>query len=240
MKKLMIMALAGVTLLLPIAASAQTQPPSQSTLPGKASSSLDQSKENPFETAPPEKSSPKHMIVPKVRPTTTAFSTPYTLPGIVGLAGGKWIGSDNLYNMRPDISVYVEVIMPEGKVFKINETALKELVIGIFEKGMINSPAVHEPDEPSLPLFHILIMMNSIDQYTIANIDCRLFESVTLKRVILDPGITFQAITWEKQELIAATETEFNNVFTKTIQDLATTFSERLNYFQTVKARMNN
>ena len=99
-------------------------------------------------------------------------------------------------------------------------------------------PAVHALDEPSLPLFNVVVTVNAIEQTMFANVECRLFESVVLKRVVLDPGITFQAITWQKEELIGAFQPDFNATLNQSVQELTQDFVERFNHFLSIRSKL--
>lgn len=213
-----------------------------SQMPGKPTQpSLSKQTTNPFQKPPSPQEKPQPPIQKKKQPQPSKMKVtgvPFTLPGIVGIVNGQWSGSDNLFNLKPNIGIFVEIVMPEDKTFEVNEAALTALVTELFTKAGISPSAIREPNEPPLPLYHVLIMMNSVDQQIIASCSCRLFEAVTLKRVILEEGITYQAITWEKQELISATPKDFKEVLPKTIQGLTSNFVERFHYFQNLRAQM--
>lgn len=229
LKKIACSLILNIALMIPHILSAQ--------LPGQAPSTINKPNPNPFPKTPQKPAPPMHA--PKIprRPTVSAKETliPFALPGIVGIKDGRWVGSDNLYNLRPDISVYVELVMPEDQKFDIKEMAIKARVQEMFSKGGINPIALQEPGEPPLPLYHILIMISQSEQSLTACCACRLFEAISLKRVILEEGITFQAITWEKQDLISASIKEFPPLLDKTIDDFTTGFIERFQYFQNLK-----
>ena len=99
---------------------------SSQQLPGKPPSSLNQSSTNPFQQpGSRQKEQPINKVSPKMENLTTSVTTPHSTAGIVGQANGEWVSSDHLYNLKPNMSVYVEVIYPEGKNFQVNEEALK-------------------------------------------------------------------------------------------------------------------
>lgn len=207
-------------------------------LPGQAPTSINKPNPNPFPKAAPTKEprgpSPRAQ---KPQPTAKDVGTPFTLPGIIGIRASGWVGSDNLYNVAPHISIYIEVATPEGQKLLVNEAQLKARVAGIFTKGGIQPIALHAPGDPSLPLFHVLIMSNQVEQCMTASVAARLFEAVTLKRAAFDPGITFQAITWEKQDLITAAQSDFYSLLEKTIDEFALDFVDRFKYFQNLKVQ---
>lgn len=204
-----------------------------SAMPGQGSSSKitpPTFQPPPGQQQKPEPQKPMRPYIPP-RPMPAPPVVPFTIPGIVGFKNGALIGSDNLYNLSPDINVYVEIVMPEGKKFTITEQEVKARLIQILTRVGINPVAIVVPGEAPLPLFHVLIMLNQEQDCYLAFCSCRLFESVTLKRVILNPGITFQAITWEKQELITAAKKDFYPLLNKTLADFTEQFVERYQYF---------
>lgn len=236
MKKLIVICIANCVLLTPLLVFSQ--------MPGKpAQSPLNKTSTNPFAQppGPKEPAGQKKMPQPpKPSKIKGGIGVPFTLPGIVGLGAGGWAGSDNLFNLRPDIGVYVEIVMPEDKKFDISQVEVTNNILAIFQKAGISPSALREANEPPLPLFHVLIMVNSVEQEIVASCSCRLFEAVTLKRVALDPGITYQAITWEKQDLFSATPKDFKETLTKSVDDLTSNFVERFHYFQNLRSQMQS
>jgi len=231
MKKLVFTFFLNILVLTPLLISADTK-----GLPGQPSSSINTPSANPFPSEAPKKEKPlPHPKRPLPEVSTPVAGVPFTLPGIVGIRNGRWAGSDNLYNVRPEISIYVEVVLPEKSNIILDEGVINSRIQQIFSKVGISPAALHEIGEPPMPLFHVLIFVDSIEQFNVASCACRLFESVKLNRMQLEPGIIFQAITWEKQELITSTKKEFNDVLNKTVDDLANTFVERFQYFQNLR-----
>lgn len=208
------------------------QMPGKPTQPSLNKAPFAKPAQPPTHEAPPIH---KRELPPPAKAKIT--SVPFTLPGIVGIANGQWGGSDNLFNLKPNIGIYVEIVIPEGKKFDVTEVELGTLVTDLFVKAGISPYALQEPESPPLPLFHVLIMINSIGQNVFASCSCRLFESVTLKRVILERGITYQAITWEKQDLISAVTNDFKGTLQKTIEELTSEFTTRFHYFQNFKSQ---
>lgn len=230
MKKLVATFFLSCIVLNPVFLCAQNQ------MPGQAPSAINKPSAQPFPKPSPEKETPiPRPKLPKPMVASKEGGVPFTLPGIVGLKDGHWVGSDNLYNLSPDISIYIELVQAEDQKFDVDALEIKTRIQEIFSKAGINSAALHAPGEPSLPLYHVLIMLNQIEQYLIASCSCRLFESVNLKRVILEQGITFQAITWEKQDLISASKKDFYPLVEKTIEDFTNGFVERFQYFQNLR-----
>lgn len=209
-------------------------------LPGYAPSSPSSVSKKPTSTPFPKPPPQQEINLPRPRippPPVPAREEiiPFTLPGIVGLKDGQWVGSDNLYNLRPDISIYVEIVKQEDQHFDLSEDQIRARIQDVFSRANIAPRALIMPGEPALPLFHVLLMFSSVDQCLTASCTCRLFEQVTLKRVIQEEGITFQAITWEKQNLISASKKDFYQLLDKTIDDIAQSFVDRFQYFQNLR-----
>ncbi|MBS4166441.1 MULTISPECIES: hypothetical protein [unclassified Neochlamydia] len=163
---------------------------------------------------------------------------PFTLPGIVSWKDNQWVGSDNLYNLKPNIHIILELVKGENKNFDINEEEVKAHIQEKLAKIGISSTLLPEANEPFLPLFHVLVLVDSIDQFYTASCSCRLFEPVILKRVSLEKGIIYQAITWEKQELITSPKKDFSDLLTKTLNGLTEAFVNRFLYFQKLKYKI--
>ncbi len=61
-----------------------------------------------------------------------------------------------------------------------------------------------------------------------------------MKRVILSSDVTFQAITWEKEDMLISSEEEFDQQLTDLISDLTRSFSDRFQFFINVKETSSN
>lgn len=164
----------------------------------------------------------------------------FSLPGIVAFRNGQWVGTDNLFNISNKIEVSSEIIKPTGKDVEIDEALLRRNVEEIFIKAGIDPHPVINSETPPLPRFHIIVLINSIESGFIAYYSCQLLEAVQLKRVVLDPGITFQAITWANDDLLIAPHQEFKKLLTENIQKIANEFVGRYRYFENLKKQSTN
>lgn len=88
---------------------------------------------------------------------------------------------------------------------------------------------------PPLPFLHVLIMVNPIEKGYVAYFGLRLFESVEIKRVVLEPDTAFQAITWEKQTLLIASTEDFKKEMSNLTKELTEDFISRYNYYRSLK-----
>lgn len=169
-------------------------------------------------------------------PSPPAIS--YTIPGIIGKGGGGWIGSDHLLNLTQDIPVIVEIIKPDDLEIAFTADELREKVLNEFYKEGYDINFTPDDTKPPLPYFDILIMLQKIEGGYVASIEGRLFESVTLKRVILPDEVAFQAITWEKQNLIITPTDQLTEQVTKSTTDIAKIFLSRSKFFERQKEKL--
>lgn len=235
-----------------LTAATSTTSSSKSSLPGSAppaspttSSTLPSTPATPTAPTRPQETAPKtskrleakHAEPPKVAPGAQLFAS----PGIVGLRNGQWVGSDDLFNLQRNIEVDIEIVKPEGgTTFLIDSATIKRLVEKmLFDEGL-NPRAQPRPEEPPLPLYHVLVLINTINNGFVASCSCRLFEAVTLKRINLQPGITFQAITWEKQDLLILPVEGLSSQIESSVKEMTKEFLGRVRYFQNLQYQIKN
>lgn len=157
----------------------------------------------------------------------------YNFPGVATLYEGKWIGSENLYNLDVNIGVNVEVIKPSGISISLNEELLKNLVNNLLKSGRLDPRPSLLPSNPSenisspLPFLHVLVMVYPIEKGFAAICAVRLFEEVRMERINVDKEFKWQVITWEKQELIIASPEQLNELVGKVVADMVVAFVER-------------
>lgn len=162
---------------------------------------------------------------------------PYMLPGITAFKKGQWVGSDNLYNITNNIGVSVEIIKPLGRPIPIDSNTIRNRIAGMFDRAGIIPIAEGKGVKAPLPFFHILIMIYPVEKGYVASINGRLFEPVALARINLDKNITWQAITWEKQDLIIASADLLNEQLFKSIDEITNNFIERFKFFENIKSQ---
>lgn len=154
----------------------------------------------------------------------------YFFPGMVALTKRLWVGSDYLFYVPSSIGVVIELIADkqirndEGKVL-VEEEKLKKIVENIFRNGGITPQSYSVENAAPLPFFHILIMMYHVDNKVFASVSGRLFEEALPARLDLDAPVgTFQAITWEKNELLIVSKLQAPEQFEAMLTNIATTF----------------
>lgn len=167
-------------------------------------------------------------------------SISYTLPGIVGSGGAGWVGSDHLLNLTNKLYVNVDIIKSDDVQLPFSQEEARAIILGALEKADMETSFVQDEPGPPLPYFNLLLMIQKIEGGYAVSIQGRLFEAVTIKRVILPESITFQAITWEKQNLIITPSQQFRAEVFKSIQEVAGIFVSRVEYFDKQKKKLKN
>lgn len=185
---------------------------------------------------------PRPSPVPKaVLPGPTNFSPPlttsdsgqvYSLPGIATLQGGQWVGTEHLYNLSPNLGIVVEIVKPSTVTLPFTEDTLKDKIIFNLKSAGLSPRDSLFADQSPLPFLHMLIMVTPIDKGFVAYCSGSLLEQVELKRVYLQTGIIWQAITWEKQELITIPTEQIQEQLEKTILSIVSSFGERYRSYQ--------
>jgi len=182
---------------------------------------------------------PQKTLLPPAQPLSVSEEGLYTDPGIVAFQDGKWVGSDHLYNISSNISINVEVVKPPNFNINITEAALKERIAAIFRTAGITPQAEPQQDLPPLPLFHMIVFIYPIPNGIVACCDGRLFEAVTLDRVRLQKGVTWQAITWNKQNLLVSALEQGPEQINQSVDTIATLFTDRYKYFLNLKMQID-
>lgn len=164
----------------------------------------------------------------------------YLSPGITSLREGRWIGSDNLYNLSDHIAVAVELVKGNDPNITLTEAMLRDKVVVLFKDAGITPEAASVDEGPHTPFFHVLVMVNPIPKGYVAFCVGRLFETTDMPRVKLAKGIFWQVITWEKETLIVTSPEDLNGLVLKTVDEIAMSFTTRLKYFNAIKTQSQN
>jgi hypothetical protein len=174
---------------------------------------------------------PKAQVKPsKVnqQPALEGLQVIFTSPGIATYQNGQWVGSEHLYNLSPDIGLFIEIVQSEtGAKAPINEDAIIDKIVPIFKTGGLKPRPNLLVNGSPLPFLHVLLMISPIEKGFVAFCALRLFEQTDLKRIFLSTDIHWQVITWEKQELIVASTEQIQEQIYKTLTGLATTFADK-------------
>jgi len=156
----------------------------------------------------------------------------YTFPGLVTQFAGKWIGSDYLYNLPPDIGIAIDVVTPDNFPLRIDQLRIKDAAADVFSRGNITPISQAVGDMPPLPFLHFLIFVQSAEESVVAFVEARYFEGVKLFRLDYSLPGTVQAITWEKQDLIVDAPNRIEEQILVSAEGLAREFVSRVHYFE--------
>lgn len=203
-----------------------TQPPALQTPPpsSQPSSSAAKPPQGPPATLSPTLSS--QPIAP------VSAGTIFTSPGIATIKGGEWVGTEHLYNLSPNLGIEIDLIMPVGQNIPITEASVKEVLLSALKKGHITERVPLMLDKTPLPLFHLLLIIQPIEKGYVAYCQGSLLEGAQMKRVQLKSDITWQTISWERQELVVFPSEQIKTQVDQTVQNIAAAFVERYTSYQ--------
>ncbi len=211
-----------------VASLAQAQ---MSSLPSSGSIQAPSSIQPLRPTTQPVNPTPPPRPVPIALPRPTPKNLSYFHPGILVLEQGQWRGSDHLLNLGNQVAVYVEIVKPEGDKLAISQDTIQRNVQALFNSAGLNSVTLAGPDQPPLPAFQIKIFLYPVEQGYSAFCEGRLFESVILKRFNLDPGMAYEAITWQRQSLLVTPSDKAIELIDKQVNEITASFLEIFQFF---------
>jgi hypothetical protein len=153
------------------------------------------------------------------------------LPGIATIKDGKWVVSDFLYNLTPNIGIKIEIIKPNGQYVPLSEKLLEQVVTNVFQDANIAPSAIQVNCQPPLPLFYVLVMAYPADKRIIGFISAQLYEEAKPIRIDMDLNGVWQTITWERQALVASATEEFTQEIHETLKEMVLSFTNRYKYY---------
>lgn len=242
MKRAFFTAFMGLTLLTTREGFAQGKTigptPTKMTTTTKISPQIDQSSHLEKPIPPPVKQKPSSTVLPAVAkpPEEVPQHANYLHPGILVNMNNRWEGSDHLLNLSNHIGVYVEIIKPQNITLEhVSQDQLQKEVEAIFNQANIKPLTLAPVGKPPLPAFEIEIFVYPIERGYVICCEGRLFESVILERFKMDSNMAFQAVTWEKQNLVVSPASQFTDQITKTVKEIADAFVERFQAYEKLK-----
>ncbi|MBA3238930.1 MAG: hypothetical protein H0T62_11375 [Parachlamydiaceae bacterium] len=182
---------------------------------------------------PGRRSVPLAPIPPQVRSISHGhFGEPaYLFPGLVRLTGDNWVGSDYLYNLAPTIGVAVELIVPPEISSVIFKNRIRTELEGVFSSYGITPYSEAIGEMPPLPFFHLIAFVAPVQGKYVLNITGRLFEEVKVPRLNYQLPGTWQAITWEKQELLISAGSQLVERLSSAASEIALMFVRRVSHY---------
>lgn len=224
----------SIILALTISSSLMAQTQSSKPTQSKPSSASPSLIPRPAET--PKKTEKQfQMKTPPAKKEGPTGPLNYFSPGIIGFKGGEWVGYDQLLSLGQEIDVIVELVKPSIATFNLTEDQVKHWVEERFKKYAITPDPNIKKFHAPLPSYHILIMVYPLDKQFVAYISGRLLESVKPERVKIPEGTIFQAITWERQNLIRAASKDTFNEIQRHVLLITDDFLGKYNYFNPPK-----
>lgn len=167
----------------------------------------------------------------KVPPSGHFGQPTFLSPGLVRFSNDRWVGSDYLYNISPNIGVAVELVLPPELSGLIHKERVREEIEVIFSSYKITPFSEAVGDLPPLPFFHLIAFVAPVRDSYVLTIAGRLFEEVKFTRLDYQLPGTGQAITWEKQELIVSSRSQVIERLREGSRDIAILFAGRVKYF---------
>lgn len=201
---------------------------SHTTTPGSTPEVKPPPPSPPPQPQPPPPPRPKPAFVPASMPDQDH-------PGILIFKNGVWQETDYLFNLSSQIGIAIDILQPPNAKTALSQEKLRKIVEAAFGKAAISTEVLVLDNEPALPFFHIQIILYPVEKGFTAICEGRLFESVTVKRVILDRGTFLQAITWEKQTLLVAPSETFVAQVEKAVGEIADAFVDLFRTYQGLK-----
>ncbi len=189
---------------------------------------------------PPERLGPKGPTqadkprTPYERPAPSISRPGFAEPGIVTVNENGAVGTDHLYNVPANIPVIVEIVKSDNITLGVTDGQIQSIVESYFQKSGIQPQA--KPGPP-FPFFQVLVMVLPTSDGMSAYCSGRLFESVTLNRVILPPEVYFQAITWETQTMVSSSKEDIDKQIQSVCIEMTEKFLSRYTFYKTVSPR---
>ncbi len=158
-------------------------------------------------------------------------------PGLATIKDSKWTITDFLYNLPYNIGIKVVVVKPEDKYLPLSDKLLEKRVTDIFADAYLTPTPAPVTCEPPLPLYHVTIMAYPCDRRCVGVVTAQLYEVVQPQRIDQDLSGVWQAITWERQELVASSCEEFAQEIEATVTSMTQAFTWQYNRFNPIPER---
>lgn len=217
--------------------------PGTATPPNSSSKPPQKGSEKPAEKP---KEIPKLIIAKdKSKEKKEVGGTPYLFPGVVTAKESGWVGSENFFNFPKDLAFEVSINTDSKEAIPLDKEFLKGKLKEILNQAYYGTEALQTEGKPPLPLLHLRVLLVPLKIPTllgkkpkegfIASCSLRLFEEVTLPRVILEKELTFQAITYESETLVISSKEEISKEIQESGEKMVKTFIDKVTKFNEKK-----
>ena len=190
-------------------------------------------KTNPATPTPPTEEAPINRGGPYIPPKPVVKPGPIFMePGVLFIKNDQYQGSDYLGRLPTSFPIVAEIIKSEKETFNLTEGEVINFIRKQFAgKNLVLNETRNQPETPFL---RVIVLLQSIDDrgYAAA-IRLSLFETVKIERAVLQEGMTFQAITWEREGLVVTPKDAAKDSIGKGLESLATDFVARYGAFNT-------
>ena len=99
-----------------------------------------------------------------------------------------------------------------------------------FEDANITPSANSFPCEPPLPMFYVTIMAYPCERRCVGVVTAQLYEVARPERIDEELSGVWQAVTWERQELVSSLCDDFAEQIDATVTGMTAAFVERFQH----------
>lgn len=176
---------------------------------------------------PVKKAEPPPQYKPQPKQELPPMTKPFGMPGVIGLQGNQWQGTDYLGYLSNNIGIDVEILKADNVPDVTDTNSIQSLISGVFYKENI-IPRAEATEGPPLPFFHLLFIIYPVDRdrYVIFG-NARLFEQIQVIRKDFIPAGYWQGITWETQDIAISNGAQLNAKLKELADKLSTSFAKR-------------
>ncbi|MCE5317376.1 MAG: hypothetical protein LLG04_08430 [Parachlamydia sp.] len=158
-------------------------------------------------------------------------------PGLATIKNGKWVVTDFLYNLSPNIGVKVQVVRPPNRYLPLSDKLIEGKLITQFQDALLNPNALIIPCQPPLPVYNVTIMAYPCGNRCVGVVTAQLYETARPDRIEADLAGVWQVVTWERQELVVSACEDFSQQIEMTITGMTQAFIDLYNRFNPIPTR---
>lgn len=194
----------------------------------------------------PQPAQPSTVYQPTASFTPLAIPVPayaeaappdYWAPGLATIKNGKWVVTDFLYNLTPNIGIKIQVVRPPNRYVPLSDRLLESKLTAQFQDALLTPTALAVQCQPPLPVYNVTIMAYPCGNRCIGMVTAQLYETARPDRIDSDLAGVWQVVTWERQELVVSACEDFSQEIEKTISGMTQAFIDLYNRFNPMPTR---